>query len=419
MPPTPPPRRATSASANMQTHRQTNRVNEIDLLRFLAALVVVFFHYAFRGNAADDRSIMAYPLLAPVAKYGYLGVELFFLISGFVILMTASRGSLRNFAVSRFVRLYPAFWACCTLTFVAILAIGGGRYSASLGQYLVNMTMLSGFVGVPSIDGVYWSLFIELQFYAMVALVLVLGRIHQATTFLVLWLLATVALEIVPIGRLRFVFITDYAAYFIGGAMAFLVWSRGLSTLRVAVFIACLLIALHQSLDGIPAFEKQYATSMSPWVVGGIIVSFFAAMMAVALRRTGSFGRRRWLVAGAMTYPLYLIHQNVGFMIFNAAYPAINRHVLFWGTVLLMLAISYAVHVLIERRFSPRLKLFVERAWDRAAAWLLQLRGQLHGRLAEGKVIRDRLPTDDASPAGAAPLRQHDGHVGIGPVAPP
>lgn len=53
---------------------QSKRVNEIDLLRFLAALVVVFFHYSFRGTAADDRTIMAYPLLAPVAKYGYLGV---------------------------------------------------------------------------------------------------------------------------------------------------------------------------------------------------------------------------------------------------------------------------------------------------------------------------------------------------------
>ena len=62
------------------------RVNEIDLLRFIAALAVVFFHYAFRGYAADDLSILPYPLLAPLAKYGYLGVELFFMISGFVIL---------------------------------------------------------------------------------------------------------------------------------------------------------------------------------------------------------------------------------------------------------------------------------------------------------------------------------------------
>jgi peptidoglycan/LPS O-acetylase OafA/YrhL len=114
------------------------RVNEIDFLRFFAALMVVFFHYSFRGYAADGMSTMPYPLLAPVAKYGYLGVELFFLISGFVILMTASTGSLKKFIVSRFARLYPAFWACCTVTFLTIVTIGGKYYSASIGQYFIK-----------------------------------------------------------------------------------------------------------------------------------------------------------------------------------------------------------------------------------------------------------------------------------------
>src|SRR3954467_14113203 len=57
--------------------KASTRVNEIDLLRFLAALAVVFYHYAFRGYAADNMTVMPYPLLAPAAKYGYLGVDLF------------------------------------------------------------------------------------------------------------------------------------------------------------------------------------------------------------------------------------------------------------------------------------------------------------------------------------------------------
>ena len=126
--------------------------------------------------------------LAPVAKYGYLGVELFFMISGFVILMTAANGSLKGFLISRFVRLYPAFWACCTLTFVTILALGAPRYEASLAQYLINMTMTSAFVGVAEIDGSYWSLFVEMKFYGLVALVLLLGQIRHSQLLLVLWL---------------------------------------------------------------------------------------------------------------------------------------------------------------------------------------------------------------------------------------
>ena len=147
-----------------------DRVTEIDLLRIIAALAVVFFHYTFRGYAAGDLSIMPYPLLAPIAKYGYYGVDLFFMLSGFVILMTASNGSITKFVASRIARLFPAFWICCTITFVAILLIGGKHFSASLSQYLINMTMLNGFFDVPSIDGVYWTLFVEIKFYFLVAL---------------------------------------------------------------------------------------------------------------------------------------------------------------------------------------------------------------------------------------------------------
>lgn len=371
-----------------------NRVNEIDLLRFLAALSVVIFHYAFRGYAADGRSDLPYPLLAPIAKYGYLGVELFFLISGFVILMTAARGDLRSFAVSRFVRLYPAFWACCTITFIAIVLVGGGRYSASLTQYLVNMTMLSRFVGVPSIDGVYWSLFVELQFYGLVAALLLIGRIHQAQGFLLLWLAATVALKVVPIDALRFLLIADYSPYFIAGAMSFLIWSNGMTLVRMAAIFISLMLALHGALSGVAQFESHYATQMNQSVIAGIITAFFVAMLLIATRRIGFLGRRRWLIAGALTYPLYLIHQNLGFMLFNIAYPAINVHLLFWGTITLMLGISYAVHVLIERRYSPTLKRMANHAIDGSAQLLSRLRKSVSGKASPGPAARGIEPPE-------------------------
>lgn len=372
----------------------SDRVNEIDLLRFLAAFCVVIFHYAFRGHAADGRSDLPYPLLAPIAKYGYLGVELFFLISGFVILMTAARGDLRSFAVSRFVRLYPAFWACCTITFVAILLIGGGRYSASISQYLVNMTMLSRFVGVPSIDGVYWSLFLELQFYGLIAALLLIGRIHQAQGFLLLWLGATIFLEFVPINALRFLLIADYSPYFIAGAVCFLIWSNGMTLMRAAAILMSLMLALHGALDSVAQFERHYSTQMSLSVIAGIITSFFVVMLLIATRRIGFLGRRRWLIAGALTYPLYLIHQNLGFMVFNIAYPIINQHVLFWGTILLMLGIAYAVNVQIERAYSPMLKRMANQAIDHSARHLSRRRKSLVGRTPPDPVASSLDPLE-------------------------
>ena len=85
------------------------RYYEIDLLRFLAAVGVMLFHYTFRGYAADDLSPLEFPLLAEVFKYGSLGVDLFFIISGFVILLTAYNRDAVSFTISRIIRIYPAY----------------------------------------------------------------------------------------------------------------------------------------------------------------------------------------------------------------------------------------------------------------------------------------------------------------------
>ncbi|MEZ5538853.1 MAG: acyltransferase [Pseudomonadales bacterium] len=332
------------------------RVNEIDLLRFLAAIAVVFFHYSFRGYAADDMSVMPYPLFASASKYGYLGVELFFMISGFVILMTAASGSLRGFVISRIVRLYPAFWVCCTITFLLTITIGGARYTASIGQYLANMTMLSGFTKIPSIDGAYWSLFIEIRFYLLVAIVLLVGKIHKAQTLTLAWLVLTIILEIKSTRTLRNFFITEYSAFFIAGATFFFIWEKGLSNTRIAMIITSWALAVFKSTDKLDVFEKHYATPISSYVVAGIVTLFFVLMALASLRRTGFIGRHQWLLAGVLTYPLYLLHQNIGFMVFNLAYPQVNAHILFWGMILVVIAIAYAVHFFIEKRFASPMK---------------------------------------------------------------
>jgi len=335
--------------------KPTERVREIDLLRFLAALAVVFFHYSFRGYIAQ-RTVMPYPLLAPVAKYGLYGVELFFLISGFVILMTASSGDARKFIVSRVVRLYPAFWACCTITFLAIIFFGRGHFTASLRQYLVNMTMLNEFLNVTSIDGVYWSLAVEMRFYALVAVLLVIKKIHRAELFLILWLAATIVLEAFPIDRLQTLLITNYSPYFIAGAISFLVWSQGMSFARIGAYLASWLMALHGSLKGFEGFEKQYHTPLSRPAVLVLLSIFFAILWLVSIRKTGFLGKSNWAALGALTYPLYLIHENVGFMIFNIGYPALNPHLLLWGTVLAMIGLAFFINTAVEARFSPYLK---------------------------------------------------------------
>jgi peptidoglycan/LPS O-acetylase OafA/YrhL len=90
-------------------------------------------------------------------------------------------------------------------------------------------------------------------------------------------------------------------------------------------------------------------------------------MVLVAAKRTGIFGRTNWMLLGAITYPLYLLHETVGYMIFNVAYPTINPHVLLWGMIFAMLLVAYAVHVLVEKPFAPRLRRVLNKAIESMA----------------------------------------------------
>jgi peptidoglycan/LPS O-acetylase OafA/YrhL len=109
---------------------------------------------------------------------------------------------------------------------------------------------------------------------------------------------------------------------------------------------------------------------MNGAIVAGIITACFAIMLAVACQWTGALGRVRWVMLGSVTYPLYLLHQNIGFAIFNAYYPNINAHLLLWGTIALMLLVSYAIHRWIEKPMGNLLKGAVDRGFHRAARML-------------------------------------------------
>ncbi|WP_371355763.1 acyltransferase family protein [Pseudomonas chlororaphis] len=324
------------------------RLKELDLLRFLAAIAVVFFHYAFRGYAKGDMSTMPYPLLAEPAKYGYLGVELFFMISGFVILMTASSNNLRVFFISRVVRLCPAYWVCCTATFLITLAIGQPRYTADFYHYIINMAFLSELTGVPHIDGVYWSLFVEIKFYLMISILLGFKKIEKIETYLIFWLLISATAEILTLEKLRSILITDYSAYFIAGATFYIIWAKGFTKIRLLLLTGALVLANYTAAVWAESLETKYLTEYNPLIICSIINLFFITFFLIATNRTGAIGTLNWTTLGALTYPLYLLHQMIGFMIFNIAYPAMNPHILLWGTIALMLGASCSINKKIE-----------------------------------------------------------------------
>ncbi|WP_244122356.1 acyltransferase family protein [Burkholderia latens] len=333
-----------------------SRIPELDVLRFVAAIAVVFFHYAFRGHAADDLTSMHYPALEPIAQYGFLGVHLFFMISGFVILMTAGDGSVKRFIASRASRLLPAFWVCCTITFLVTLAIGGDRFVATWPQFVMNMITLGGGFGADPIDGAYWSLGAELRFYRLVGILLIVGQIHRAERWLFAWLICTVLVEVFPFIKLKGFLVTDYAGFFIAGAACFLIRDRGLSLSRVALVCASWGLSLYHERQLLPNFAENFGKELNPVIVTIAMTGFFVVMLALALRRTPMLSSPRWVWFGAVSYPLYLIHQNVGYMVFNQAGPIVDQGVLFWTVVAAAIGTALLVHVAVEKPAAGMLK---------------------------------------------------------------
>lgn len=320
--------------------------------------MVLVFHWAFRGNAGDKPSTFSYPAIDAVARYGYLGVELFFVISGFVILMSARSGVLRDFVVSRFVRLYPAFWVCCTLTLAVAWLIPDPHpaYQFTGAQYLVNMTMFSGFVGVPSIDGAYWSLFVEMRFYLMVAAVLALGWMGRIETLLWAWLIVATLQRVVRTGPLWHWLNAEYAPLFIAGAVLFLIHDRGWTPKRLALILGAWGLAVHQSMTMARSLTQTYSTEISPVIAAIGVTMIFVVMAAVASNRLRVLRWRGWLPLGVLTYPLYLLHQAIGYLILNRLGDKVPTALLFWGLALTMVLAAWGVHRLIEKPMASWLR---------------------------------------------------------------
>lgn len=343
-----------------------DRFYEIDLLRFLAALAVVLYHYTFRGFAEGGYSPVEYPVLGEVFKYGSYGVQLFFIISGFVILMTATKRGAAHFVISRITRLYPAFWVCVSLTALAIMWKGGALFQVDLVQYILNLSMISGFIGVEMVDGVYWTLLVELKFYALIFVLLIFGQIHRVEWFLAFWLLLTAASLVFALPKLvTFLFLTDWSAFFIAGALFYLIRQQGLNVFRGVMLWLSFMVAIFENLRQLSYLEQMYNSYFSPLVTSLLILSFYVIFLLIALGKTQYFSSAKLVKLGVLTYPLYLIHQNIGFIIFHEIGDSVNRYVLLGALVLVMMLAAWLIHKFIELPLGRWMNVGLNQLWDK------------------------------------------------------
>lgn len=358
------------------------RLHAIDGLRFLAAFGVVVYHYtALWSTVWGEDPAERFPTLGAGALYFSVGPELFFVVSGFVVLWTAWGRSVPQIVSSRVARVYPAYWMALALTSVLLLVVWPEGKRVTPGEVAVNVTLLQEPLGVRHIDGVYWTLWAELRFYLLVAILAAVGITRRRLiAFATVWPLAAVVADAVGWGFAQEVLISRYAPFFAGGMLLFLLYRDGHDRLLWALVGGTAALGLVTNLD-VKAGELAAATTFTPnrAVLAVALVACFALVAAAAvtpLRRIDV----PWLAtAGGLTYPLYLVHLLWGWWFIDQVQHAMPTAVTLVAAVAFALVLAVAVHA-VERRANPPARRWLQRVLDGAATHLRGLRGSLASR---------------------------------------
>lgn len=285
-------------------HKTGGRLQELDALRGIAAGSVVLFHLTkryFDDYGRPSGALPAFPF------EGMQGVFLFFVLSGFVISMTLERTrSGGAFVRSRFSRIYPAYWVSVAVTFAVVAALGLPGREVSLPTALFNLSMLQAFFGVDNVDFVYWSLAAELSFYAIAFALHARGWLWTHPHLVAsVWLaycaacaFAQHAFGFALPDAIGWLTLSAFAPLFIAGVMFYRLFT-GRRPLQTYLVIAAAFL-LHNAINwqGRLQFPLTLAT--------------FAAFYLVAIGKLQRIAVRPLLWLGAISYPLYLVHDNVG-----------------------------------------------------------------------------------------------------------
>jgi peptidoglycan/LPS O-acetylase OafA/YrhL len=339
----------------------------IDLLRFACAMLVVAHHYCAElplsphpVAAAVLSGTVLSAIWAPWTQFGWIGVELFFVISGYVIACSAVGNDPGTFLRHRMQRLLPAAWICATLSFVLLAAAGGGALDPLAAQWLRSMSFWPLGEGI---DTSYWTLGIELAFYLAIAWRLRGGGSPERLERVAWWIggasllfwVALLAAGQVDQGwlkeRLPQLLLLSYGAFFAIGMLLQAGHRDGFTPGRwagLALFgIAAAIETVAHAMDNAPQLR------LAPNFAAPLLI-LAAGIAVIALCRRLQPALARWSVPaallGLMTYPLYLLHQPLG-AVLAGAFGA--------GALWAGMAMSVALAWMIVRYAEPPLRAWI------------------------------------------------------------
>jgi len=321
------------------TSREQDRLPALDSLRAIAALAVLFYHY----TNGYQHVVGPHTRPVPNVEWGHLGVDLFFVISGFVIAWTLERSSSpADFAFGRFARLYPAYLAGATITGIVVFGFGFNPAHIQTCDIAWNAIIgLPQLVKANNLDASYWTLGVEVSFYVMAAAVTSGLPKVRFEIFCLVWLTASLLARALLPGYIRFqlLLVSNYSPLFVAGAMLFALSPiMQPDRLTLATFAAAIAVC--------------FIGADPPWLRltnGAGLCLFIGLVFGAATGRLTFLNFRPLVVVGQASYSLYLIHQIVGYwVISNFEQLGIPPLVAIAVATLLVISVAIGLRTLVE-----------------------------------------------------------------------
>jgi peptidoglycan/LPS O-acetylase OafA/YrhL len=285
----------------------------IDGLRGIAACCVMVFHFIASGSFGPIFQ-QQLPGLFSVARFGYLGVDIFFVLSGFVIAFSVRNQLitgrfLRNFIIRRSLRLDPPYLVTIALTLLLLWFYNSGLHQhftpmPTLGQTLANVFYLTGILKIQPMLPVFWTLCLEVQFYLLFVLALWAGRLtsHRQLNWISLSLLAVMGIASIAVTggwlpRSNGWFINDWNLFLLGSILWWTI-DRQISSWWLIAYA------------GLLTFASFRTYSYSGFT--GLMTMSAIAIAASTGRLSSALGNRPLQFLGKISYSLYLLHPLIG-----------------------------------------------------------------------------------------------------------
>lgn len=328
---------------------KSERSGGLDVLRFLAVLVVFFAHYTDTFNVSYQ--IVPENLKwAPIFRYGRVALLVLFMISGYVITMTSMGRNLKDFMIARLSRIYPLFWVSCIAAFILPRLVGHSylEYS-SFKVFLANLTMIAPVVGAPLINPIFYTLVVQFFFYLFIALIIIFKAWKWILPIIGLLLIYTAfhALD-------RDMGIQNFFPSYAAGMLIYFIRNENFSKwILYALLVMTLFITLITgkiiALDMQDLFRDQIPFHFEVFCVAVIGMYVVLFMLTAKKQIVGNSKFTRALAE--LSYPFYLFHFY--FLVFYwYLSDKVQPDLLLFGLLLIILMISWLLNILVEKPVS-------------------------------------------------------------------